>query len=273
MKKAGLRTLTFMGAMFISGAAFAADCTTDKAKDDLTGEEVTALYECIKEELRAGYASGDNPWAKEYVSWGPTASRPAAPGAHGKRFLNTTANETALAEYLKFSDERGPMPVGSVLAKESFSVTKKGKVKAGPLFFMEKVAAGTADEFDNWVYSAVQPKGKVMKIKQGFCHACHDAFSDQDNIGLSGRGCSLDQLTLWRTLRLHSSADADRRNTAHDSSVVCRFSLAVLNRLQKRLSRLTVFMPQLRDINAFRLAIDYPPFAGDHHPVSRMRPA
>lgn len=183
MKKVGLHAVTFVGAMLISGAAFAADCTTDKKKDDLTGEEVTSLYECIKGELREGYAKGDNAWAKEYVTWGATSVRPAAPGPHGKRFLNTLVNETGLAEYLKFSDERGPMPVGSILAKESFAISKKGKAKKGPLFFMEKVAAGTADEFDNWVYSAVQPKGKVMKIKQGFCHACHDAFEDQDNMG------------------------------------------------------------------------------------------
>ena len=73
-----------------------------------------------------------------------------------------------------------------MIAKESFNVTKKGKVKAGPLFFMEKVAAGTADEFGNWLYSAFTPKGKVMKVKQGFCHGCHKAFEDQDSLGYPG---------------------------------------------------------------------------------------
>ena len=86
MRKTGLRPAVLVGAMFFSGAAFAADCTTDKKKDDLTGEEVTALYDCIKSELREGYAKGDNAWAKEYVTWGATSIRPAAPGPHGKRF-------------------------------------------------------------------------------------------------------------------------------------------------------------------------------------------
>ncbi len=75
------------------------------------------------------------------------------------------------------------MPVGSVLAKESYKLSKKGKPRRGPLFIMTKVAAGEADEFGNWVYSAVQPNGKVMKIKQGYCHSCHVAFADQDSLG------------------------------------------------------------------------------------------
>ncbi len=174
----------FMTAFFASSAALAA-CETDVKKDDITAEQATELYECIKEKMREGYGSADAPFSKEYQAWKVTATAPAAPGAHGKRFLITYANETAHGEYVKFSEERAdnPMPVGSILAKESFGVTKKGAVKAGPLFVMEKVAKGSADEFGNWVYSAVQPKGKVMKIKQGFCHGCHAAFEDQDALG------------------------------------------------------------------------------------------
>ena len=171
------------GAAFIFSSSAYAACTSDVAKDDLTDEQIVALYDCIKDSLREGYAKGGNEWAAAYVNWGVTATQPAAPGAHGNRFLFTTVNEIGYDEYVKFLDERGPMPVGSILAKESFNVNKKNQVRKGPLFFMEKVAAGTADEYGNWVYSVVQPNGKPGKISQKFCHDCHGAFSEQDAMG------------------------------------------------------------------------------------------
>ena len=168
----------------VATPAFAADCNTEVAKDDLTQEQINGLYDCIKEELRTGYSSKDGALTKEYQSWKAVAKGPAAPGTHGKRFLMTYANDVAYDEYVKYADDRGAMPVGSILAKESFNVNKKGKVKKGPLFFMTKVAAGgDAEKFGNWVYGAFRPKGKVMKIKQGFCHGCHGAFESQDFLG------------------------------------------------------------------------------------------
>ena len=185
MKKIIAATALLAG-LFVSSAAFA-ECTTDVKKDDLTSEQVQGLYDCIKEELRAGYASKDGEHTKEYQGWKAASTLPAVAGVHGKRFLMTFVNETGFAEYVKFSDERGAMPVGTIIAKESFNVSKKGKVKKGPLFFMTKVAAGgDADEFGNWVYTAYQPKGKVMKVKQKFCHDCHKAFDTQDSLGYPG---------------------------------------------------------------------------------------
>ena len=174
---------TFVGAMFASSAVWAA-CTTEVKKSDLTTEQVQGLYDCIKDKLQEGYAASGDARTTEYKSWKPAATAPAAPGMHGKRFLYTFANDVAFEEYVKYSDERGPMPVGSVLAKESFNVNKKGKVKKGPLFFMTKVAAGgEAKDFGDWVYAAYSPKGKPMKIKQKFCHGCHGGYEDQDALG------------------------------------------------------------------------------------------
>ena len=182
MKKL-IATTAFIGAMFASSAVWA-DCTTDVKKGDLTAEQVNGLYACIKDKLREGYAASGDARTKDYTGWKVTATGPAAPGAHGKRFLYTFANDVAFDEYVKYSDERGAMPVGYVLAKESFNVKKKGKVKKGPLFFMTKVAAGgEAKDFGDWVYAAYSPKGKPMKIKQKFCHGCHGAFEDQDSLG------------------------------------------------------------------------------------------
>lgn len=183
MGKFGLRFAVWLAAVLFSGAAFAA-CSTTTAKDDLEDQEIQALYECIQSQMREGYAKGDNAWAKDYhINWKAASTQPAAPGFHGGRFLMTFVNDTGHAEYIKFEEERGPMPVGSLIAKESFNVSKKGEVKVGPLFFMEKVAAGTADEFGNWVYSAVTPGGKAMGIKQSFCHDCHNNYAEQDALG------------------------------------------------------------------------------------------
>ena len=174
----------FLTGLCVSSAAFAAHCKTDVKKDDLSDEQVQALYDCIKAELREGYASQGGALTAEYSSWKAAATLPAAPGVHGKRFLFTFVNDIGFDEYVKFSDERGPMPVGTVVAKESFNVSKKGQVKKGPLFFMTKAAAGgESDQYGNWVYAAFSPKGKTMKIKQSFCHNCHKAFEDQDALG------------------------------------------------------------------------------------------
>lgn len=176
------------GAAFIlAGAmspAMAQECTFDKAKDDFEQADIDALYDCLKDQMAEGYASQGHEVGSVYRDWKVTATGAAAPGAHGSRFLLTFANDVAYDQYVTYNEDGGfSMPVGSVLAKESFTLSKKNKPRRGPLFIMTKVAAGEADEFDNWVYSAVQPKGKVMKIKQSFCHDCHVAFEDQDSMG------------------------------------------------------------------------------------------
>ena len=179
-----VKTGALLTGLCLSSGAFAADCTTDVKKDDLTNDQVQALYDCIKTELRQGYASKNGALTGDYTGWKAASTLPAAPGVHGKRFLMTFVNETGFDEYVKFSDERGPMPEGTIVAKESFNLSKKGKVRKGPLFFMTKAAAGgESDKYGNWVYAAFSAKGKPMKIKQGFCHDCHKAFETQDGLG------------------------------------------------------------------------------------------
>lgn len=164
--------------------AYAADCAFEGKAADLEEADVDRLYECIKAPLAEGYAKEGDEVAKAYRSWGITATRAAAPGAHSNRLLITFANDVAFDDYMLFREDGGfSMPVGSILAKESFSVSKKGKPRKGPFFTMTKVAAGEADEYANWVYGALLPNGKIMKIKQSFCHDCHAAFEDQDFLG------------------------------------------------------------------------------------------
>ena len=135
---AGIAFAGYGSVLAISTPAHAQTCTSEVAKDDLSDEQIVALYDCIKDSLHAGYAKEGGKWTSEFPSWGATATQHVSPGTHGGRFLFTTVNEIGFDEYIKFLDERGPMPVGSVLAKESFNVSKKNAVRKGPLFLYGK---------------------------------------------------------------------------------------------------------------------------------------
>jgi hypothetical protein len=183
-----MKTLTRLGAAAFGLAltattAFAEDCATLTVEDrfDLEGEDIVALYDCLADKLAAGYAKEGDAVGANYRSWAPTATRPAIQGSHGTRILNTFANDIAAEQYLKFEDEGVNMPVGSVLAKESISLSiKKKKARPGPLFIMTRMEAGSIPETNDWLYAALQPNGKVMKVKQSFCHDCHEAYEDSD---------------------------------------------------------------------------------------------
>lgn len=167
-----------------TAAADGHSCTFDKDPIDFDQSEIDALYACVIDDLAAGYAAEGHEIGSVYRDWVPTATGPYNPGPHGERFLNTFANDIAADQYNQYAFGEFEMPVGSVLAKESYKLKNDGTPRRGPLFIMTKVeAGGEAGEFDNWVYSAVQPNGKNMGVKQSFCHNCHQAFADQDSMG------------------------------------------------------------------------------------------
>ena len=166
-----------------------AECSVGKAGDELSLAEANTAYACIAESLHAGYKKGKKRWVNadhvaNYRSWTQASTVPANPQMHGDRFLMTWVNSTGAAEYLKYA-ENPSIPVGTVLAKESFSVTDAGKVKKGPLFLMEKVAAGTSPKTDDWFYSMVSPKGVPQAINVfTACAECHQGnFSETGGLG------------------------------------------------------------------------------------------
>lgn len=169
---------TIMGAE----TAHAADCPIDvESAFDLEEDQVLALYDCIKDKMAEGYAKQGDEIATNYRSWAITATRPAVAGPHGNRLLLTFANDVAAEQYLKFEEEGVQMPVGSILAKESITISKKKKeARVGPLFTMKKLAEGEAADYGDWLYGGIQPNGKPMKVKQSFCHDCHVGWEDQD---------------------------------------------------------------------------------------------
>lgn len=162
-----------------------AACTFPKAPDDFEQEEIDKLYECIKEKLYGGYAKAGHEIGANLQSWKVTQTGigPSFAG-HGNRFLKTYSNDIAFDEYIKWRDEgEFALPVGSVLAKASWKVNKKGEPQRGPLLIMTKVAKGEADEFGNWLYTGVNGAGKNFKVSQKFCHDCHGAYEHQDFLG------------------------------------------------------------------------------------------
>jgi hypothetical protein len=180
MKRLTLLAATFAG--LAVAPAHAQDCTAEGDAFDLDDAAVTALYDCIKGQMAERYAKEGDEIGSNYRSWAVTSTRPGVAGPHGNRFLQTFANDIAAEQYLKFEEEFDVMPVGSVLAKESFAL-KKGKARVGPLFIMTKLAEGEAPETGDWRYDALQPNGKVMKIKQTFCGDCHLGWDYRDSLG------------------------------------------------------------------------------------------
>jgi hypothetical protein len=71
-----------------------------------------------------------------------------------------------------------------VIAKESFDVKPGGLATAGPLFLMEKVAAGRAPDTNDWFYMMVSASGapQAIPVVQA-CHACHENYADQGDLG------------------------------------------------------------------------------------------
>lgn len=176
-------TILAAGSAFTS-MAYAEGCTVDVEDPfDLEAAQINEIYDCIKAKMLEGYTKGDDAVASAYRDWTVTSTRPAVAGAHGNRLLQTFANDVAAEQYLKFEEEGVIMPAGSVLAKESIKINnKKKQAVVGPLFIMTKGEAGAAPDADDWIYSAVQPNGKPMKIKQSFCHDCHAGWAEQDSL-------------------------------------------------------------------------------------------
>ena len=182
-----LRTLA--AAVSILGIASVAQaaCDPDKDGNDLTFEEAQKIYDCIAADLHAGYMTGDKKWipseyVADYRNWTSANTLPANPGFHGGRFLLTWVNEVGAEEYLKYKDEDVNIPAGTIIAKESFAVSEAGKVQPGPLFIMEKVAAGVSPETDDWYYMMVAASGVPQAVPViTACSECH-----QGNFGFRG---------------------------------------------------------------------------------------
>ncbi len=162
----------------------AADCKVDKPAADLTLEELDTLYECVRPDLIKGYQKKKKEKALAYTDWKAASTTPQAPGTHSGQYLMTYVNPVGFDQYIQYNTDSTEMPNGTIIAKEAFTITKKGKIKKGPLLFMERVGLEAAPKTGGWKYSGLKPNGKKLKVKAaGFCHACHQAWPHQNFMG------------------------------------------------------------------------------------------
>lgn len=179
--------LAFAAGLAMAGSALA--CDPGKPGSELTGDEARAVYDCLAAALHDGYTSGAKQWipadkVQDYRAWTLASRFPAAPGFHDNRFLITWVNSVGAAEYMRYAEDPA-IPAGTWIAKESFSVTDGGAVRPGPLFLMQKVAAGTSPETDDWYYMAVAANGSPMAVDvMSACSDCHQgAYGFQGGLG------------------------------------------------------------------------------------------
>ena len=138
--------------------------------------------------MKTAYAKSGNAWAKAYASWKVYNKQAYVSGTHGGRYVNNYANRKANA-YGKY-EKSGKMPVGAVLAKNSFTVNKQGRAGVGPLFLMEKMPGGFSKASHDWRYTLIMPTGATVGTTNGkgsnnvkFCIECHVSVAeDQDSM-------------------------------------------------------------------------------------------
>ena len=154
---------------------------------NLSGQDALTIYARILDELTQGYSVSGDASSERYRGWRKYNRVPYRSATHGERYVNNYANMAARA-YGKF-EESGRLPQGALLAKDSFAVTARGDVFSGPLFLMERMEAGFSPETNDWRYSMIMPDGSIFGITKGsgserveFCHTCHEAVGDTDNL-------------------------------------------------------------------------------------------
>jgi hypothetical protein len=150
----------------------------------LTPGEAERVYRIALNALAAGYAESGDPSARSYPDWRRYNSAPYLSATHGNHYVNNYANETARA----YGSGRR-LPVGSIVAKDSFSVTESGGILLGPLFLMEKMPEGFNHVSGDWKYSMIQPDGTLFGETHGvgsqrvqYCIGCHLAVEGRDHL-------------------------------------------------------------------------------------------
>ena len=153
---------------------------------ELTAGEARKAYDCLVKDLVAGYGKSGLTVAGHYKDWKNYSSQPYVSDTHGGRYVNNYGNTTA-GNYGKY-EAAGRMPVGAILAKDSFVAKANGKLAAGPLFLMEKMPAGFKKVSGNWRYTMVLPNGQVFgttngagSAKMDFCYECHMAVAEEQD--------------------------------------------------------------------------------------------
>lgn len=181
--------------IFTMSAALAADEPTADADGlhpvianpaSLTPQRAEQIYQAIRGAMSAAYASSGDPLFDEYQIWKRYTRFPYRAASHGERYANHLANDVAAA-YARY-ENAGELPVGSIIIKDTFTVTGNGQVMTGPLFMMEKMPPGFGSLAGTWRFQMLAPDGTSVGLTGGqnseavrFCGECHaQAGADQD---------------------------------------------------------------------------------------------
>lgn len=162
----------------------AATPATTEGLPRLSAAELAAIENCIAPVQAATYVRSGVPAAGTYPTW-PKASTQAYRSEHDL-FLAAWVNQAGAANYRAW-EQAGPAPVGSRMAKASFTVTRDGRAAVGPLFFMEKMAKGFAPDGGDWRFTMVDGNGQLggetgtsTASRIGYCLECHKQAARAD---------------------------------------------------------------------------------------------
>ena len=154
---------------------------------DLGPDEAEQAYSQLIARMDAGYRVSGDAVAARFRDWPRYNTGPYRFATHGRRFVNNYANETARA-YGDF-EAAGRLPVGSVIAKDSFTASADGQLRPGPLFLMEKMEIGFNYVTGDWRYTMIMPDGVVFGVTKGeneerveFCIGCHLSREEFDHL-------------------------------------------------------------------------------------------
>lgn len=153
----------------------------------LSAEDAERLYTELKSDMAKRYGLSLQPEAANYQTWKRFNRGPYRSVSHGNRYLNNYGNPAAQA-YGRY-ERAGKLPVGSILAKDSMTVSKVGKAMPGALFLMEKMQDGFNYVSGDWRYTMILPDGSLFGTTNGegtervkFCISCHLAVEQQDHL-------------------------------------------------------------------------------------------
>lgn len=154
---------------------------------NLSNSEAERIYTIIRNALADGYGSSKLPEIADYQNWQRFNSAPYLSATHGNHYLNNYGNELSSDYATPQSVNR--LPVGSVLAKDSFSITDTREIILGPLAIMTKMPSGFNRVTGDWKYMEVRADGSIVGETNGknaakvdYCIACHLARGKFDHL-------------------------------------------------------------------------------------------
>ena len=153
---------------------------------NLAPEEAEKIYDALLDRMVTGYLKPGLD-KMDYRAWKRLNTTPYISDQHGSQFVNVYLNDKSSDFFTASADQ--PMPVGSIVIKDSISAVESGGISRGPLFTMEKMPPGFAPEFGNWRYAMIMPNGKLFGMTGGdgnraveFCGECHLQVAERDHL-------------------------------------------------------------------------------------------